>query len=91
MTAKNIWLAENVLEILTEQRYGAREALAEAGAIRRAAAACYVAESAPQLPARRVCHPAPCTRGRFGSSTCSASSSGSALMGFSVRNTPAFP
>lgn len=23
MTAKNIWLAENVLEILTEQRYGA--------------------------------------------------------------------
>lgn len=22
MTAKNIWLAENVLEILTEQRYG---------------------------------------------------------------------
>lgn len=56
MTAKNIWLAENVLEILTEQRYGAREAVAEAGAIRRAAA---VAESAPQLPARRVCHPAP--------------------------------
>lgn len=22
MTAKNIWLAENILEILTEQRYG---------------------------------------------------------------------
>lgn len=38
VTAKNIWLAENVLEILTEQRYGAREAVAEAGAIRRAAA-----------------------------------------------------
>lgn len=88
MTAKNIWLAENVLEILTEQRYGAWEALAESGAIRRAAA---VAESAPQLPTRRVCHPAPCTRGRFGSSTCSTSSSGTALMGFSVQNTPAFP
>lgn len=91
MTAKNIWLAENVLEILTEQRYGAREALAEAGAVRRVAAGRYAGERAPRLAARRVCRPAPCTRGRVGSSTCSTSPGGSALMGFPAQKTPAFP
>lgn len=55
MTAKNIWLAENVLEILTEQRYGWSGGAGGGWCSRKRAAARHEArESAPRLPAKRV-------------------------------------
>lgn len=55
MTAKNIWLAENVLEILTEQRYGWSGGAGGGWCSRKKAAARHEArESAPRLPAKGV-------------------------------------
>jgi len=54
VTAKNIWLAENVLEILTEQRYGWSGGAGEGWCSRKRAAAGHGARESARLPAERV-------------------------------------
>lgn len=91
VTAKNIWLAENVLEILTEQRYGWSGGTGEGWySLKRAAARHEARESTPHLPAKGCC-PAYCKRGRFQGSVCGDSLRGSVLMGFPAQKTSAFP